>query len=180
MSAKGSIELRHAELQRQIRDLHTQVAVSGPDDDEYDEKYARLVEVTGELLDFEQEMPALLAEPARASSERVVLWSWRGQAVVAAVLVALVFVLDRTWWWTLLLVPHFVGTVVGSLQKVRTEGHRALRHTAMGLHVLAVLVALLFFGLLSMWFLIAIIIGWLLVGSSLIEDPKNAVPGGQR
>ncbi|MFF0116775.1 hypothetical protein [Streptomyces prasinus] len=50
-------------------------------------------------------------------------WSWRGQAATGAVLIALVFVLDRSAWWLVLLVPHFVGTVAGCFQKVDAEQH---------------------------------------------------------
>ncbi|WP_159394694.1 hypothetical protein [Streptomyces sp. H-KF8] len=68
-------------------------------------------------------------------------WSWRGQAATDAVLIALVFVLDRSAWWLVLLVPHFVGTVAGCFQKADAEQHRDRRFGAIGLHVVALLVA---------------------------------------
>ncbi|WP_329538432.1 hypothetical protein OG568_60330 (plasmid) [Streptomyces sp. NBC_01450] len=52
--------------------------------------------VTGKLVEFEKTIPERLAEPERRRSERIVTWSWRGQAAVGTVLIALVFVLDRS------------------------------------------------------------------------------------
>ncbi|MFI8930637.1 hypothetical protein ACIG3E_23535 [Streptomyces sp. NPDC053474] len=177
---KASIGQRHAQLQQQIRALHAAVAACDPDDDAYAGEYERLVEATRDLLAFEQQMPELLAEPERAVSERIVRWSWRGQAVLAAALVACVFVLDCTWWWLLLLLPYLAGTVAGSFQTIRVTGHRSRRNAAIALHAVAVLVVLLFFGLLPMWLLAVIIPGWLGVAVTSSEDPGNTGPKGQR
>ncbi|SMQ18574.1 hypothetical protein SAMN06272771_5027 [Streptomyces sp. Ag82_O1-12] len=50
----------------------------------------------GKLVEFEKTIPERLAEPDRRRSEHIVTWSWRGQAAVGAVLIALVFALDRS------------------------------------------------------------------------------------
>ncbi|MFJ2407078.1 hypothetical protein ACIOUE_37925 [Streptomyces xanthochromogenes] len=177
---KESIDQQHATLQQQVRGLHDKLVACDPDEDRYNTEYERLVQATRELLSFEQRMPDLLAEPERASSERVVLWSWRTQAVVAAVLVALVFILDRTWWWLVLLVPQFVGVLSGSFQKIGAKEHRTRRHTAIALHVVVVLTVLLFFQILPMWLLAVILPGWLGVAIASSEDPTNKAPQGRQ
>ncbi|MFJ8596404.1 hypothetical protein [Streptomyces sp. NPDC093598] len=97
-------------------------------------------------------------------------WSWRGQAAVGAVLIAVVFVLDRSTWWLVLLVPHFGGTVAGCFQKVDAEQHRDRRFGAIGLHVVALLMALISLSVISRWFIIAAAVGWKLVAGSLMDS----------
>ncbi|MBY8889115.1 hypothetical protein K7472_30350 [Streptomyces sp. PTM05] len=86
---------------------HAEVLKHDVDDDQFAVAYDQLMNVTGELVEFEATIPERLAAPDRQRSERIVMWSWRAQAVVAAVLIALVFILDRSWWWLILLLPHF-------------------------------------------------------------------------
>ncbi|MFD6432606.1 hypothetical protein [Streptomyces venezuelae] len=135
--------------------------------------------VTNKLAEFEKTIPELLAEPERRRSERIVTWSWRGQAAVGAVLIALVFGLDRSAWWLVLLVPHFVGTVAGCFQKVDAEQHRDSRFGAIGVHVVALLVALISLSVISRWFIIAAAAGWMLVAGSSM-DSTGADPKGVR
>lgn len=72
------------------------------DDDQFAVECARLVNVTGKLVEFEKTIPERLAELERWRSERIVTWSWRGEAAVGVVLIAFVFVLDRSVWWLVL------------------------------------------------------------------------------
>ncbi|MEU7599390.1 hypothetical protein AB0B79_41455 [Streptomyces sp. NPDC039022] len=140
-STEQQIEEQLAQLQYRVGARRAQVLQYGVDDDQFAVEYARLVDVTGELVEFEATIPERLAEPERRRSERIVRWSWRGQAAVGAVLIALVFVLDRSTWWLVLLVPHFVATVAGCFQKVDAEQHRDRRFGAISVHVVALLVA---------------------------------------
>lgn len=39
------------------------------------------------LMAYEKQMPALLAEPERARSEKIIFWSWRAQSAVAIALI---------------------------------------------------------------------------------------------
>ncbi|GAA2292923.1 hypothetical protein OKJ48_01915 [Streptomyces kunmingensis] len=107
-STEQQIEEQLARLQQRVGARHAEVLKHDVDDDRFAVEYARLVNVTNKLVEFEKTIPELLAEPERRRSERIVTWSWRGQAAVGAVLIALVFVLDRSAWWLALLVPHFV------------------------------------------------------------------------
>ncbi|MER0443287.1 hypothetical protein ABR738_01605 [Streptomyces sp. Edi4] len=93
-------------------------------------------------------------------------------------LIALVFILDRSTWWLILLGPHFAGTAAGCFQKVDAEQHRDRRFGAVGLHVVALLMALISLSVISRWFIIAAAIGWMLVAGSMADstgaDPKGA------
>ncbi|MFG3285537.1 hypothetical protein [Streptomyces sp. NPDC048111] len=90
----------------------------------------------------------------------------------------LVFVLNRTPWWLVLLVPHFVGTVAGCFQKVDAEQHRHRRFGAIGVHVVALLVALISLRVISRWYIFAAALGWMLVAGSAMNStgagPKAA------
>ncbi|MFD0026243.1 hypothetical protein [Streptomyces sp. NPDC058382] len=90
-------------------------------------------------------------------------------------LIALVFVLDRSGWWLLLLVPHFVGTVAGCFPR------RSMPNSTVtaALHVVALLVALTSLSVISWWFIIAAAIGWMLVAGSSTDNP-DADPKGAR
>ncbi|WP_101257291.1 MULTISPECIES: hypothetical protein [Streptomyces] len=176
-STEQQIEEQFAQLQQKVGARHAEV-LKHADSDQFAVEYARLVNSTSKLVEFEKTIPERLAEPDRRRSERIVTWSWRGQAAVGAVFIALVFVLDRSTWWLALLVPHFVGTVAGCFQKVDVEQHRDRRFGAVGLHVVALLVALISLSVISRWFIIAAAVGWMLVAGSSMgstdADPKGA------
>ncbi|MCX5401999.1 hypothetical protein [Streptomyces sp. NBC_00102] len=142
-STEQNIEEQFAQLQQKVGARHAEVLNHDADDDQFAVEYARLMNISSRLVEFEKTIPEQLAEPERQRSERIVTWSWRGQAAVGAVLIALVFVLDRSTWWVVLLVPHFVGTVAGCFQKVDVEQHRDRRFGAVALHVIALLMALI-------------------------------------
>ncbi|WP_030618863.1 hypothetical protein [Streptomyces achromogenes] len=176
-STEQEIEEQFAQLQQKVGARHAEV-LKHSDGDRFAEEYAQLVHVTSELVEFEKTIPERLAEPERRRSERIVTWSWRGQAAFGAVLIALVFTLDRSSWWLVLLVPHFAGTVAGCFQKVGTEQHRDRRFGAIALHVVALLMALISLSVISRWFIIATAVGWMLVAGASMDntgaDPKEA------
>ncbi|MGW2183112.1 hypothetical protein ACWCXX_34670 [Streptomyces sp. NPDC001732] len=174
-STEQDVEQQFTRLQQKVGASHAEVLKHDVDDDRFAAEYARLVNTVTELVEFEETIPGLLAEPERRRSERIVTWSWRAQAAVGAVLIALVFVLDRSAWWLVLLVPHFAATVAGCFQKVDAEQHRDRRFGAIALHVVALLMALISLSVISRWFIIAAAIGWLLVaGSSTDTEEKRA------
>ncbi|MFE9291951.1 hypothetical protein [Streptomyces olivaceus] len=123
-STEQQIEEQLAQLQQQVGARRAEVLQHDVDDDRFAVEYARLVNSSSELVEFEKTIPERLAEPARRRSERIVTWSWRSETAVGVVLIALVFILDRSSWWLVLLVPHFAGTVAGCFQKVDAEQHR--------------------------------------------------------
>ncbi|WP_326584635.1 hypothetical protein OG889_40345 [Streptomyces sp. NBC_00481] len=100
-STEQKIEEQFAQLQQKVGARHAEV-LKHSDGDQFPVEYARLVNVTSKLVEFEKTIPERLAEPDRRRSERIVTWSWRGQAAVAAVLIALVLILDRSTWWLVL------------------------------------------------------------------------------
>lgn len=172
-STKQETEQQFARLQQKVGDCHTEVAKLTTGDDRFEAAYDRLVTAAAELVEFEKTVPGRLAEPARKASARIVAFSWGGQAALGAALIALIVVWDRSLWWLVLLVPHVLATAAGAFQKVDTEGHRHRRNVALWLHVLGALVALVSLHLISAWFLIAILLGWTIVGGALLEDPDT-------
>ncbi|WP_030733375.1 hypothetical protein [Streptomyces sp. NRRL S-237] len=154
----------HQVLRRTLGERHARLVRLDQDEREFETEYGQLVAEATRLIDFERRLPARLAEPKRERSEQFVRWSWRVEAVVAAVLIAAVFILGDTAWWLVLLVPHLLATAVGCTIKVTAARHAEQAKGAAALHVLCLLVALVSLGALSAWFIIAILVGWLVVG----------------
>lgn len=93
---------------------------------------------------------------------------------MAAALIAAVLLWGSTAWWLVLLVPHLLATLAGWSVKVTAARHAQQRGAAVGLHALCLLVALVSLGVLSAWFIIAIVIGWLVVGAACdATEPKG-------
>lgn len=145
------------------------------DDLEFDAEYEQLVAEAARLIDFENQLPARLAEPKRERSEQFVRWSWRAEAAVSAVLIAAVFLLENTAWWLVVLVPHLLATLVGCTIKVTATRHATQAKVAAALHALCLLAALVSLGVLSAWFIIVILAGWFVIG--VASDGTEAAKG---
>jgi hypothetical protein len=78
VSTERKIEQQSAQLQQKAGARHAEVPKHS-DDDQFAVEYARLVNVTSELVKFEKTIPERLTEPERRRSERIVTWSWRGE-----------------------------------------------------------------------------------------------------
>lgn len=179
MGVERQISREYGQLQQKIS-AHLQALEDIPEDGgRYPAEYDQLVASTEELLSFEEGIPERLAEPGRQLSERIVLWSWRGQAAVAAALIVLAIVLGHSLWWLVLLVPHLIGTVAGCAQKVRIPAHMQQRVAALLLHPIAVVVALTVLGLLSAWMIVLVLIGWPAVGVIASTATEAETKGGQ-
>ncbi|MEV0749822.1 hypothetical protein AB0I75_32215 [Streptomyces sp. NPDC050273] len=165
---------RHQELVRALAREHALAATQVSEDDVSDEVFDALVERAQALMTYEEQLPALLAEPQRLRSERIVFWSWRAQSAVAAALMGAALLLGHSGWWLLLLVPHLVATFCGWQLKTTLKDHLDRRYASIGLHVVTVLLALVVLGVISSWFLIAVLIGWALVGGGLASDSQGA------
>ncbi|MFE7246222.1 hypothetical protein [Streptomyces sp. NPDC057580] len=179
-SAEQDIASEYTKLQKMVRARHAEVVKLSAGDDQFAVEYARLVSNTERLLQFERTIPERLAEPQLRLSQRTVTWSWCGQAVVGAALIALVFILGHTLWWLVLLVPHFLGALAGSAQKADAGDHVHRRRTAVGLHIVGVLVALVSLSVISSWFLVAIFVGWIAVAIATSQAPAEAGKKGGR
>lgn len=79
-----------------------------------------------------------------------------------------------------LLGPHFMGTVAGCFQKVDAEQHRDRRFGAIGLHVVALLMALISLSVISRWFIIAAAVGWILVAGSSMDSTDAGAQEARR
>lgn len=155
---------RHQAMIRNLGAQHARIKEYGSDDAAFDEQYEQLVASAESLLEFERLMPACLAQPKRERAEQIVKWSWRGETLVAAALIATVLALGHTAWWLVLLIPHLLATLLGWSVTVTTERYRQQRAIAVGLHVLCLLVGLIAFGTISAWWIIAVLVGWVAVG----------------
>lgn len=129
-----------------------------------------MVQGAEELLAFEQTLPTLLAEPQRLRSAKIVRWSWRGQTAASTALITAVLVLDRTAWWLLLLIPHLLATLLGWSIQMTVQQHKQQRGIAVALHALCLLVILVALGVLSAWWIIAVLIGWALIGGASTDS----------
>ncbi|MFG2979261.1 hypothetical protein ACGFYY_40530 [Streptomyces sp. NPDC048331] len=174
-STERELNQEHQVLRQTLGERHARVVRLDQDDVAFDAEYGQLVAEARRLIDFERQLPARLAEPKRERSEQFVRWSWRAEAGVAAVLIAAVFILGNTAWWLVLLVPHLLATLGGCTIKVTAARHAVQTKVAAGLHVLCLLVTLVTLGVLSAWFIIAILVGWLVIGvaSDSTEAPKG-------
>ncbi|WP_367318205.1 hypothetical protein [Streptomyces sp. HUAS ZL42] len=156
---------QHRAMTKDLGDRRARLKQLGPDDASFGDQYEQLVAGAVQLLEFERAMPDRLAEPHRQRSEQIVKWSWRGESAVATALIAAVFVLGHTAWWMVLLIPHLLATLLGWTLTVTTVRHKQQRAVAIALHVLCLLVALVSLGVLSAWWIIAIVVGWIAIGA---------------
>ncbi|WP_431040460.1 hypothetical protein ACQUSR_00110 [Streptomyces sp. P1-3] len=163
-SNERELNQEHQRLRKALSERHVRVSRLEQNDVAFDAEYEKLVAEAERLIHFERQLPARLAEPQRERSERFVRWSWRAEVAVAAALITAVFVLENSAWWFVLLVPHLLATLAGWTVKVTIAQHAYQRRAAAGLHVLCLLVALVSLGVLSAWFIIAILFGWIVIG----------------
>lgn len=174
-STESELNQEHQVLRRTLSERHARVVRLDQDDLEFDAEYEQLVAEAARLIDFENQLPARLAEPKRERSEQFVRWSWRAEAAVSAVLIAAVFLLGNTVWWLVVLVPHLLATLGGCTLKVTAARHATQAKVAASLHALCLLVALVSLGVLSAWFIIAILAGWFVIG--VASDSTEAAKG---
>jgi hypothetical protein len=160
----------HKDLTRALADQHARVVAPGHGDAVADDAFEALVERAQKLLAFEQQLPGRLAEPQRLRSAGIIFWSWRIQSGVAAALIAAVFLFGHTAWWLVLTVPHLLATLAGWSLKATPKEHRARRGAAIGLHFVGVLFVLVVLGVLSAWFIIAVLVGWAFVGGASTDE----------
>ncbi|MGW7095476.1 hypothetical protein [Streptomyces sp. NPDC054874] len=176
---RHEIETEYRQLQQRLLTRHRETARYEAGDENFGAEYARLLQAADELLAFEKTIPAKLAEPERQLSERIVRMSWLGQTAVALALIVLTFALGHSAWWLVVLVPHCIATLSLSFQKVTHKNHRFYRHLTIGLHLECLLVALITLSVISLWFVILAIIGWLVLAVTVSEGPGDAVKKGQ-
>jgi hypothetical protein len=173
------LDNQHGALRRALRERHDRLTGLPAGDDRFEAEYEQLVAQATHLLEFEKQIPARLAEPQRQRSERFVRWSWRGQLAVAVLLIVLVFVLGHTAWWLVLLIPHLLATLIGSFQKVTTEGHRRQCLVTVGMHVVCLMTALVSLSIISAWFIVLVLIGWLVTGVAAGAGPATGGKDGE-
>jgi hypothetical protein len=180
MSNQGDVAAEYGRLQKQVADSCGEIEDLEPGELEFNRVYDELVRSTQRLVALDAELPERMAEPGRWLSERIVRWSWWGQAAVAVALAVLVLVADWSLWWLLLVIPHLVATLAGCWQKVTARQHLQRRHLAFGLHAIGVLTILVVTGALSAWFTILTIIGWVVLGGAALDLDADQQKAGRR
>ncbi|TVL91297.1 hypothetical protein CD790_18885 [Streptomyces sp. SAJ15] len=164
---------QHRSMTKELAARHARVKERDPDDPENDNQYTELVERAEELLEFEQQLPARLAEPQRLKSASIVRWAWRVQTAVAVGLAIAALALGHTAWWLVLLIPHLAATLMGWSITVTAKQHKQQRTIAVALQVEGLLVVLVVLGVISPWWIIAIVIGWIGIGAFSEDSPAG-------
>lgn len=165
----------HRSLTRALADQHERTVASASGGDMVtDEAFEELVERAQALLTFEEQLPGRLAEPQRLRSQKVIFWSWRIQSGLALALIAAVFLTGHTLWWLLLILPHLAATFAGWSLKATPKEHQARRKAAIGLHAVGVLFVLVVLGVVSAWFITAVLVGWAVVGGACLDEQGAA------
>ncbi|MFG3398845.1 hypothetical protein [Streptomyces parvus] len=163
---------QHAKLVRALADQHARTIAQDYDEGVPDEAFDALMERARALMAYERQMPALLAEPERLRSEKVIFWSWRAQSAVAVALIIAFRLLGYSDGWYALVVPHLVATFCGWPLKATVKNHLARRTASLALHAVGALLVLIVLGILSPWFIIALVIGWAFVGTAAADGQE--------
>ena len=117
------VRQKHQKLVRALTDQHARTDVQNRDEGVPDEAFGILMERAQALMAYEQKMPALLAEPQRLRSQKVIFWSWRAQSAVAIALIIVFRLLGYSDGWYALVVPHLVGTFYGWRLEATVKNH---------------------------------------------------------
>ncbi|MFF5338510.1 hypothetical protein [Streptomyces sp. NPDC013181] len=160
----------HQKLRRALADQHAHADVQDHNEGVPDQAFDILVERAQALMAYEKQMPALLAEPQRLRSQKVIFWSWRVQSAVAIGLILAFRLLGYSDWWYALIVPHLVGTFCGWRLEATAKNHLARRNASIALHAGGALLVLVVLGVLSPWFIVALLIGWAFVGTAVADE----------
>lgn len=164
---------QHRTMAADLAARHARIKELDPDDPGFDGQYTALVERAGELLAFEGRLSARLAEPQRLRSASIVRWAWRAQTAVAVALIIAALALGHTAWWLVLLIPHLLATLMGWPVTVTAKRHHQQRIVAFALQAQGVLVVLVVLGVLSPWWIIAVVIGWIGIGAFSEHGPAG-------
>jgi hypothetical protein len=170
------ITVKTQSLQAEITQWTGRLAKIPAQTDRHDEAYQRLVAAATNLIEYEQKVPQLRAEPARAATEkfvRTVLLVLAAEAAALAALAAIPNLVDWGWGWLFLLIPVCIAHGWGSRTPVRHGTHETQR---LGTYVLGAggaLLAVVVTGLISAWFVIALLLAYAL-GGAMIGEPGTA------
>ncbi|MFD9286280.1 hypothetical protein ACFWD7_55815 [Streptomyces mirabilis] len=160
----------HQDLVRALADQHAHVVALKPGESVSEEAFGTLMKRAETLLAFEQQLPARLVEPRRLRSQKVIYWSWRVQSSVAAALIVASHLLGHTGWWLVLVLPHLLATFAGWSLEATLEEHLPRRTASIGLHLLGALLVLVVLGVVSPWFIAAVLVGWAAVGVAVLDE----------
>ncbi|MFC9067944.1 MULTISPECIES: hypothetical protein [Streptomyces] len=189
MSGTGQSPVeKYAALRRNVAHRCEEIGELEHGELEFNRVYDELVRTTHQLVAAGERLPAEVAalraaeaEPDRLLSERIVRWSWGSQTAAAVVLVGLVvFIPSWSAGWLALLIPHTAALVAGCRMRVPTAMHDARRIGAYLLHGVCALMILLVAGVLSMWIIIGIVIGWVVVAGASLADEGATGTGARR
>ncbi|WP_157846386.1 hypothetical protein [Streptomyces anulatus] len=155
-----------------MADQHARTVTQDHGDGVPDEAFDALMESAQTLMTYEKQMPALLAEPERARSERIIFWSWRIQSSVAFTLIVTMYLLGSAGGWYFLVVPYLLATFFGWPLKAAVNNHLARRNASFALHVLGVLLALVVLGVVVPWLVAVLVIGWFVVAVAAADGQE--------
>ncbi|MCL6293191.1 hypothetical protein [Streptomyces sp. 43Y-GA-1] len=155
-----------------MADQHARTVAEDHGDGVPDEAFDALMEHAQTLMVYEKQMPALLAEPERARSQRIIFWSWRIQSAVALALIVTMHLLGSAGGWYFLVVPHLLATLAGWPLKATVNNHLDRRNASIGLHVLGVLLVLVVLGVVVPWLVAVLVVGWFVVAVAAADGQE--------
>lgn len=116
----------------------------------YTASFDAMVAATHELLAYEKQIPAILAGPDRARSQRIVTWTAYGQFALAATAALTVIPGWTTWPWLILLALH-AATALTLSGKVSDTKHGDQRFAAILLNIVCLADAVVVYHVISGW-----------------------------
>ncbi|WP_331731569.1 hypothetical protein [Kitasatospora sp. NBC_01300] len=154
------VSARFAQLQKNVGRCHATAAALEPGTDGRQAAFDALLAAADSLLAYDAKVPGLRQEPARRTTQAVVLWTSRGTAAVAALTAAAVIPGWAPWGWLLLVLPVLaVALNSGLTAKPLPKGrpHQRFRASAILLAACALLLGAVALGVLSAWWVIGVL-----------------------
>jgi asparagine N-glycosylation enzyme membrane subunit Stt3 len=141
-----------ADLQSEIRRRRSALDRLSGDDSGYEAALAELVKSTDALLEYEDQIPAILGEPQRRVSERIVKRvAWAVLAGLGVVSVAIAWPGGPSVWWLLLLLPLVLLCLVVLRFVEVARQHLRQRYGAWFLGATAAFAVVVVTGLVPAW-----------------------------
>ncbi|MFI0220125.1 hypothetical protein [Streptomyces lydicus] len=150
-----------AGLQASITSVLQELEGLPEDHPRYEALFEQLLKAGSTLLAYEAEVPAKQEEPHRKVSEKTLTWSSRAHGFGGALLALTPLTGWIGWGWVALAAVQLVASFLIGAMDAPVQGHRQLRVAAVLLGGVTVLVPLVVLDVLSGWFWVAIIAGWI-------------------
>ncbi|MFD5610560.1 hypothetical protein [Kitasatospora sp. NPDC127060] len=153
-----TVDARFAQLQKDVGRCHATAAALEAGTDGRQAAFDALLAAADRLLAYDAQVPGLRQEPARRTTQTIVLWTSRGTAALAALTGAAVIPGWVPWGWLILLLPILAVALDSALTPkplAKDRPHHRHRTSAALLAACTLLLSTVALGTLSAWWLIA-------------------------